>query len=160
MVGGSEQAYQKCLPLFEVLGKSWAYLGPSGMGQVCKACNQIAVACNLLGVCEAMGFARKSGLDIEKMLGVLTTGGAASFQMERNGPKIISGNMDPGFKVRLMLKDLDIVSASSRHLDLPLNSVNLVANYFRSLVANGQGDCGTQALSTVLEKLGAFRFSE
>ena len=158
MVGGDKDAYEKCLPLLEVLGKSVTYLGPAGKGQTCKACNQIAVACNLLGVCEAMAFARKLGLDLGKMLDVVTAGAGTSAQMEKAGPRIASGNMAPGFKVELMLKDLNIVSETVRQLNLPLHATSVVTDCFRSLTANGFGHEGTQALSRILEKLAGFEF--
>jgi 3-hydroxyisobutyrate dehydrogenase len=74
MVGGSQPAFDRCLPLLEALGKSITHLGPVGMGQTCKACNQIAVSLNLLGTCEAMALAKGSGLDLKKMIQVLAGG--------------------------------------------------------------------------------------
>ena len=159
MVGGSSEAFERCLPLFEAMGKSINHLGPAGMGQTCKACNQIAVSLNLLGTCEAMALAKRSGLDLKKMIQVLAGGAAGSWQIANLGPKIADGDLDPGFMVDLVLKDLAIVSDTAREHKLPLTGTALAEGYFRAVAAGGDGRLGTQAMSKVLEELGQLRFS-
>ena len=158
MVGGSAEAFERCLPLFEAMGKSINHLGPAGMGQTCKACNQIAVSLNLLGTCEAMALAKRSGLDLKKMIQVLSGGAAGSWQIANLGPKIADGDLDPGFMVDLVLKDLAIVSDTARQHKLPLTGTALAEGYFRAVSAGGDGRLGTQAMSKVLEQLGRFEF--
>ena len=160
MVGGCEDVFQRCLPVLQAIGKTIILLGEAGMGQACKACNQIAVACNLLGVCEAMAYAKKAGLSLDKMLNVVTNGAGSSVQMKNNGPKIAAGDTAPGFKIELLLKDLNIASSSAKELGLPLKATTLIADYLRQLTADGYGGNGTQTLSRILEKNGNFNFSE
>lgn len=160
MVGGDEATFKKCQPVLAVLATAVTRLGPAGSGQACKVCNQIAVACNLLGVCEALAYARQSGLPMERMLEVVTQGAGGSVQMQKNGPKIVDADMTPGFSVQLLLKDLTIARDSAGEHHLPLLGTGLVADALHSLVANGHGDCGTQALSMMLEQLGGFSFND
>jgi 3-hydroxyisobutyrate dehydrogenase-like beta-hydroxyacid dehydrogenase len=160
MVGGDEAAFQRSLPLLHVIGKSVIYLGPSGMGQACKACNQVAVICNLLGVCEAAALARKLGLDPAKLIEVLGGGGAASQQLKNYGAKIFQGDMKPGFMIRLMLKDLGIAQDTAQALQLSLEGTALAQRHLRSVAETGGGDLGTQAMSRALEKSGGFHFTD
>ena len=159
MVGGSAAAFDRCLPLLEALGKSITHLGPAGMGQTCKACNQVAVSLNLLGTCEALALAQANGLDLKKMVKVLSGGAAGSWQIANLGPKIADGDLDPGFMVDLVLKDLAIVSDTARENKLPLTGTALAEGYFRAVAAAGDGRLGTQAMCKVLERLGAFKFA-
>ena len=101
MVGGTETAYQKCLPLFEVMGSRVTHVGPSGSGQMVKMCNQILCAVNMLGVCEALSLAKKSGLDLDKMLNVVTAGAGGSWALQNLGTKIVKGELEPAFMVKL-----------------------------------------------------------
>jgi 3-hydroxyisobutyrate dehydrogenase-like beta-hydroxyacid dehydrogenase len=160
MVGSpSGEVFDRCLPLFQAMGKSITHVGPTGMGQVCKACNQIAVSCNLIGVCEALALARKSGLDLDKMIGVVSGGAAGSWQLANLGPKIAAGDHAPGFMIDLVLKDLAIVADAARRLHLPLNATALAEGYFRAVKADDGGKLGTQAMARTLEKLGSFGFA-
>ena len=160
MAGGDEAVFQRCLPLLQAIGKSIIHLGPVGMGQACKACNQVAVVCNLLGVCEAAALAKKLGLDPAKLIEVLGGGGAASQQLKNYGAKIFQGDLRPGFMVRLMLKDLGIARGAAEALDLPLEGTALAEKYLRAVAERGGGDLGTQAMSQALEQAGGFRFAE
>jgi 3-hydroxyisobutyrate dehydrogenase len=160
MVGGPDDAFATVKPLLESLGKNITHLGAVGMGQTCKACNQIAVSLNLLGVCEAMALAKQSGLDLDKMVAVLSGGAAGSWQIANLGPKIAKGDHDPGFMVDLVLKDLNIVASTARELKLPLNGTPVAENAFRAVQADGGGRLGTQAMARTIEKQGAFKFAQ
>lgn len=160
MVGGDDAAFERSLPLLQVIGKSVMHLGPSGMGQACKACNQVAVICNLLGVCEAAALARKLGLDPAKLIEVLGGGGAASQQLKNYGAKIFQGDLKPGFMIRLMLKDLGIAQDTAQALQLSLEGTALAQRHLRAVADAGGGDLGTQAMSLALEKSGGFRFTD
>ncbi len=162
MVGGDEKNFEKCLPLFQAVGKNITLLGPIGMGQVCKACNQIAVVNNLLGVCEAMALAKKSGLDLDKMIQVVNGGAAGSWQLQQLGPKIASRDFDPGFMIDLVVKDLNIVLDTAEKQEIELKGTQLAQSYFQEIISgdlNG-GRLGTQAMARVLENLGDFRFDQ
>ena len=159
MVGGDETAFERCLPMFQVVGKSIMHLGPSGMGQVCKACNQIAVSCNLIGVCEALALAKKTGLDMKKMVQVVSGGAGGSWQLANLGPKIADGDHAPGFMIDLVLKDLALVAEAGREQKLPLSATSLAEAYFRAVAADGGGRLGTQAMARTVERLGSFKYA-
>ncbi|MCX5661582.1 MAG: NAD(P)-dependent oxidoreductase [Planctomycetota bacterium] len=158
MVGGPEDAFVRCKPLFEAMGKAITHMGPSGMGQACKACNQVAVSVTLLGVCEAMALAQKCGLDVRKMIQVVSAGAGGSWQLANLGPRIAGGDMAPGFMIDLVLKDLAIVGDTARARMLPLPATAMAEACFRSVAAAGSGRLGTQAISQAVEKLGHFTF--
>jgi 3-hydroxyisobutyrate dehydrogenase len=158
MVGGDGDTFDRCRPVFEVMGKSIVHLGPAGMGQVCKACNQICVSANLIGVCEALALARKCGLDMAKMIEVVSGGAAGSWQLANLGPKIAAGDHAPGFMIDLVLKDLSLVADAARAQKLPLSATALAESYFRAVAATGGGRLGTQAMARTVEQLGGFKY--
>jgi len=162
MIGGPENTFECCRPVFEAMGKAITHLGPSGMGQVCKACNQIAVSCNLMGVCEALALAKRSGLDMGKMVDVVAAGAGGSWQLANLGPKIAAGDLAPGFMIDLVLKDLAIVANAARDHKLPLSATALAENYFRSVTAEDPegGKLGTQGMCRTIERLGGFEFAQ
>ena len=158
MVGGPTETVERLRPMFEAVGSSINHLGETGLGQACKACNQIAVACNLMGVCEAMALAKRTGLDLNRMVEAIAGGAAGSWQLSNLGPKIAAGDHEPGFMIDLVLKDLGIVADTARQHQLPLSGVQVAEGYFRSVAADGGGDRGTQAMARALEKLGQFSY--
>jgi 3-hydroxyisobutyrate dehydrogenase len=160
MVGGEEEVFARCLPILEAEGKAITHVGSSGMGQVCKACNQVLCALNLLATCEAMALAKAQGLDVAKMIEVTGAGAGGSWQLSNLGPKIAAGDLEPGFMVDLLLKDLGIVREAASREDLPLLGTDAAANLFRAASKMGLGRKGTQAISKVLESLGGFRYCE
>lgn len=160
MCGGDEAAFERVRPMLEVVGKRVVRLGGPGMGQACKACNQVAVVNALVGVCEAAALAKKVGLDVGKMLEVVGGGAGGSWQIENLGPKIAAGDHAPGFMVDLVLKDLMIVQDTAERVGLPIAGTGTAQGYFRSVAAHGGGTLGTQAMAQALEQLGAFRFTD
>lgn len=160
MVGGPAEAFERCLPMFAAVGKTIVHLGSSGMGQVCKACNQVAVVCNLMGVCEAMALAKTSGLDVGKMIEVVGGGAGGSWQLANLGPRILAGDFAPGFMIDLVLKDLAIVADAARRQSLPLPATELAETLFRSVKADPAledgGRLGTHAMAKAIERLGGF----
>jgi 3-hydroxyisobutyrate dehydrogenase-like beta-hydroxyacid dehydrogenase len=160
MCGGDQVTFERVLPLLQVLGKQAALLGPSGAGQACKACNQIAVSGTLLAVCEALALAKQNGLDLKQMVQVVSAGAGGSWQLQNLGPKIADGDHAPGFMVDLLLKDLAIVLDTAREQKLPLALTALAENYFRAVSASGGGALGTQAVAQTVEKLGHFSYAE
>ena len=158
MVGGDSGAFERCKPLLQAMGKSITLLGPPGMGQTTKACNQICVSVTLLGVCEALALARKSGLDMKKMIQAISGGAAGSWQLSNLGEKIADGDHAPGFMIDLVLKDLNLIAEAARAHQLPLAATALAEADFRAVAADGGGRLGTQAMARTIEKLGAFRY--
>lgn len=156
MVGGPDEAVARVWPMFERLGKQVTHLGPVGTGQACKACNQVAVACNLAGACEALALAKQTGLDLNKMIEVVGAGAGGSWQLSNLGPKIAEGDDAPGFMIDLVLKDLAIVAETARRYHLPMAATEAAENYFHAAAATGYGRAGTQAMARALEVLGAF----
>jgi 3-hydroxyisobutyrate dehydrogenase len=146
MVGGDEGAFETVKPVLAAMGKKITHLGPSGSGQTCKACNQIAVLSALQGVCEAIVLAKKSGLDPAKMLDVVGGGAGASWQLTNLGPKILAGDFAPGFMIELALKDLYIVEAAARALSLDLPATRLILQSLQQSWKAGFAKQGTQAI--------------
>lgn len=160
MVGGTEDGFARCLPLFKAMGKNILHVGGAGMGQTCKACNQICVTLNLLGVCESLALAKRSGLNLAKMIEVVSGGAAGSWQLSNLAQKIADGDHAPGFMIDLVLKDLNLVAEAARAHRLPLNGTAVGEGYFRAAQADGGGALGTQAMARTLEKLGHFSFAD
>jgi len=157
MVGGSEEAFNKALPILKTMGQKIIHMGGNGMGQMTKMCNQIAVALNLLATCEALLFASKAGLDPKKVIEVIGSGAAGSWQLNNLGPKIVEHDFTPGFKIQHFRKDLKIVKEMTEKLGIPLLGVNLVSELVKSLESKGMKDEGTQALVTVLEDMANYK---
>ncbi len=157
MVGGEQEVFDRVKSVFEPMGSRITLVGPVGAGQVTKSCNQILCAVNMVGVCEALSLARRNGLDLEKVHQVVTGGAANSWALENLGKQIVENNFNPGFMVKLILKDLNIVLNGARDLHLPINGTALAMQYFQSNQAHGEGDLGTQAMFKVMERLGDFR---
>ena len=158
MVGGDEGAFKRVLPMLEVVGSNIAYMGASGLGQVTKSCNQVMVACNLMGVCEALMLAEKNGLEGEKMIEAVKAGAAGSWSLENLGVKIMKGDWKPGFMVKDILKDLGFVSHLARETHSPMSGTSMVETLLTVLAAEGNERLGTQALAKVYEKLGGFEY--
>ncbi len=146
MAGGSKEAYDKMLPVFQAMGSRINYMGPAGSGQHTKMANQIAIAGAISGVCEALTYSRKAGLDLEGVLACIGAGAASSWQMNNLGPKMVQGDDRPGFLIKHMLKDLKIAleEAEAENLDLPV--LALVEGMYETLTGQGRQEEGTQAL--------------
>ncbi|SEN39466.1 NAD(P)-dependent oxidoreductase [Lihuaxuella thermophila] len=154
MVGGDAEVLEKVRPVLEAMGKSIVHCGPVGAGQTVKACNQILCGLNLLGMVEAFAFAKKAGVDLEKMLQVTTQGAGGSWALSNLGPRIAKGDLAPGFSVRFQQKDLRIVLQEAERMELPLLGTAVVQQLLRSVQAYGGNDDGTHALIRVMEQLG------
>ncbi len=153
MVGGEKEVFERCLPVFQGMGKTITYTGTHGMGQTTKLINQILVANTMNGVAEALVFAAKAGADLETSIAAVAGGAAGSWQLSNLGTRAIKGDFAPGFMVKLQQKDLRLVLEAARDMKLPLPSTSLVHQMYASLEAEGSGGEGTQALVKVYEKL-------
>jgi len=152
MVGGDEDAFLRCAPVFEAMGKTIRYAGSAGKGQHTKMANQIVIAGAVSGVAEAIAYAKAAGLDVNEMLGTITGGAAGSWQLANNGPKMAEGDYRPGFYIKHFIKDMSLAheEAADRGLSLPVLDTTLAA--YRQLADEGYGDEGTQAIIRKYEK--------
>jgi 3-hydroxyisobutyrate dehydrogenase len=152
MAGGKQDVFEQARPVFEVLGKRLTHVGPAGAGQVVKACNQVVTAVNLLAVCEALTLAEKNGIDQQTMIHVLAGGASQSWSLENMGPRIAKGDFTPGFMVKLLQKDLNIVLSLARRHGLALPGATLVQRFLEDNVAHGEAAEGSQALYKALKR--------
>jgi 3-hydroxyisobutyrate dehydrogenase len=153
MAGGDRPAFERVRPVLELMGRAITYCGPSGSGQIAKLCNQILISLTLLGVGEALVFARKNGLDPEVMIQAVSGGAAQSWQLTNLGPRIIKHDFAPGFMVDLVQKDLRLVLEACTTAGVSLPATGLVHQLFGAAQAHGEGREGTQSLAKVLERL-------
>lgn len=152
MVGGSEQAFQRALPLFKVMGKSIVHIGEAGAGQMTKACNQMIVGITIQAVAEAFTLAKKAGLDLEKMRETLLGGFAQSRILDLHGKRIIERNFEPGFKIKLHRKDMNIALQAGKEFSVPLYGSAQVAAHMDAVLAQGNGELDHSAIALLLEK--------
>ena len=153
MVGGGEAPFSRARPLLELLGKRITYMGTSGAGQTTKLANQIAVALTLEAAAEALLFAVKGGLDPAKVLEAIGAGAAASWQLSNLGPKIIAQDYRPGFFVKLIRKDLRLVTEAASQNGIALPGLKMMTSMFNATAALGHDLDGTQALADGLLRL-------
>jgi len=153
MVGGSDQAFQRALPVFEVMGKNIVHIGGPGAGQVTKACNQIVVGTTIQGVAEALTLAKKAGVDIVKVREALLGGFAQSKILNLHGQRILDQNFEPGFKAWMHRKDMNIALQTGRELSVPLPASAQVAVMLDALLAKGDGELDHSALAKLLAEM-------
>jgi 2-hydroxy-3-oxopropionate reductase len=155
MVGGKEEVFVRCRPIFEALGRKITFMGAHGSGQMTKLCNQVAGVLTLQSVVEALLLAHAGGLDLHRVIEALSAGSADSWNLRNQGPKMLARDFAPGFFVRLQQKDLRIALETAAELGLPLPGTALVRELFRVVEAYGGGELGVQALITALERMAA-----
>lgn len=152
MVGGEESAFVKILPLFEKLGKTVVHQGGAGSGQHAKLVNQIVIAGTMIGVCEAIVYAQRAGLDLPKVLACISRGAAGCWTLDNLVPRILKNDFAPGFFVDHFVKDMEIALEESRRMGLKLSGLDLVHQLYQKLQKMGHGRLGTQALYLALKE--------
>jgi 2-hydroxy-3-oxopropionate reductase len=152
MVGGSEEDFERARQLFDVMGKVATHVGPTGAGQVVKACNQIVVALTIEAVSEALVLGSRGGVAPEKLVEALSGGLAGSAVMEAKKEKFFSHDFEPGFRIELHHKDLGIALAAGREYGVALPVTAIVDQMLEALKAKGRGDRDHSALLTLLEE--------
>jgi 3-hydroxyisobutyrate dehydrogenase len=152
MVGGDEKSYEKVLPFFNKMGIA-TLQGKPGSGQHTKMCNQIVIAGTMIGVCEALLYARKSGLDCQTMVKTISKGAAGCWSLDNLAPRILNDNYQPGFMIDHFVKDMGIALSESKMMGLALPGLALVEQLYLSLQGSNQGELGTQALILALDRL-------
>ena len=151
MVGGPEAAFAKVKPLFDLMGKNVTLVGGNGDGQTCKVANQIIVALNIEAVAEALLFASKAGADPAKVRQALMGGFASSRILEVHGERMVKRTFDPGFRIELHQKDLNLALANARLLGVALPNTATAQELFNACVAHGGAKWDHSALVRALE---------
>ena len=146
LAGGKKEDFDACVPVFEAMGKNINYEGKAGNGQHTKMCNQIAIAGALAGACEAMVYAKNTGLDVDTMLKSISTGAAGSAQMNNVASKAAKDDYAPGFFLKHFIKDMGIADEEALAADTRLGVLEDVLGLAKKLESEGMGDLGTQAL--------------
>lgn len=146
LAGGKKEDFDACVPVFEAMGKNINYEGKAGNGQHTKMCNQIAIAGALAGACEAMVYAKNTGLDVDTMLKSISTGAAGSVQMNNVASKAAKDDYAPGFFLKHFIKDMGIADEEALAADTRLGVLEDVLGMAKKLESEGMGDLGTQAL--------------
>jgi len=152
MVGGSADAYQRALPIFQALGKNIVHCGGPGAGQIVKACNQILVALTIQGVAEALTLGMKAGVDPGKIVQVLGAGLARCGILDTRGERMIAADFAPGFRSRLHYKDLRIALAAGQAYEAPLPATGIVHEMFKQMVISGRGELDHTGLLDLLQE--------
>ncbi|HWY87908.1 MAG TPA: NAD(P)-dependent oxidoreductase [Gemmataceae bacterium] len=153
MIGGAREVVEAVTPLFECMGKTIIHQGEPGAGQHTKMVNQILIASTMVGVCEALLYGYKAGLDLEKVLKSVSVGAAGSKSLEVLGPRILARNFEPGFYVEHFIKDMGIALDESKRMGLVMPGLALANQLYLAVAAQGYGRKGTQALALALENI-------
>lgn len=153
MAGGDRSAFDTAFPLFELMGKNIAYMGPAGSGQHTKMCNQILISGLMISMCESLLYAVRSGLDPQAVIDIVSKGAAGSWTISNMGPRILKNDYDPGFYVEHFIKDMGIALKEAAAMNLSLPGLALVHQLYLAVQAQGHGRLGTQSLMLALKKL-------
>lgn len=153
MIGGDEATVLALEPIWSKLGSKWVHQGGPGAGQHTKMVNQTLIATGMIGVCEALLYGHRAGLDLDKVLESVASGAAGSWSLSNLGPRIIAGNFDPGFFVEHFLKDMRIALDEARRMKLALPGLALAEELYLAVAAQGYERQGTHALMLALAHL-------
>ena len=153
MIGGDADAIEALRPCWEAMGKTFIRQGGPGAGQHTKLVNQTLIAGNMVGVCEALLYGYRAGLDLNRVLESVASGAAGSWSLSNLGPRIIQNNFDPGFFVQHFIKDMGIALDEARRMGLVLPGLALANQLYLAVAAQGHGRQGTHALQLALASL-------
>jgi 2-hydroxy-3-oxopropionate reductase len=159
MVGGDQATFDKVRPLFELMGQNITLVGKNGDGQTCKVANQIIVALTIEAVAEALLFASKAGADPAKVRAALMGGFASSKILDIHGERMIQRTFDPGFRITLHQKDLNLALSNARKLQMALPNTATAQELFNSVAAQGDSGLDHSAMVLALEKLAEHKVS-
>lgn len=150
MIGGDQHVFEKLSPIFNTLGNNIVLQGKAGAGQHTKLANQIAIASNMIGVCEAITYAEKAGLDSTNVLKSISTGAAGSWSLSNLAPRMIAEDFAPGFYIKHFIKDMIIAIESAQEMGLATPGLSLSLELYQRLADMGEENSGTQALIKLL----------
>src|SRR5207249_10936401 len=157
MVGGDAEVVDAVRPLLECMGKTIVHQGPAGAGQHTKMVNQVLIASNMIGVCEALLYGYKAGLDLKTVLQSVGGGAAGSWSLNNLGPRILDRNFEPGFFVEHFIKDMKIALDEAERMNLALPGLALAKQLYEAVRAQGYAKKGTHALMLALESMSAIK---
>jgi 3-hydroxyisobutyrate dehydrogenase len=152
MAGGDQHAFDAMKPIFDSMGTNIVLQGEAGAGQHTKMCNQIAVAASMIGVCEAISYAKKAGLDPATVLKSIESGAAGSWSLSNLAPRMMAGNFEPGFYIKHFIKDMQIALESAQEMGLMTPGLELTKSLYDKLAAEGEENSGTQALFKLYDR--------
>lgn len=160
MIGGDKKVVDALQPCWEAMGKTIVHQGPAGSGQHTKMVNQTLISTMMIGVCEALLYGYKAGLDLETVMKSVSTGAAGSWSLSNLGPRIMANNFDPGFFVEHFIKDMGIALAESRKMGLSMPGLALAEQLYQSVKAKGWGKNGTHALMLALAEMSGVEWTK
>jgi len=153
MIGGEKEVVDALNPCWKAMGKTIVHQGPAGAGQHTKMVNQTLISSMMIGVCEALLYGYKAGLDLETVMKSVSTGAAGSWSLSNLGPRMMANNFDPGFFVEHFIKDMGIAIAESRRMGLSMPGLALAEQLYQSVQAKGWGRNGTHALMLAIAEM-------
>lgn len=156
MIGGDADTVAALEPIWKTMGSRWIRQGGPGAGQHTKMVNQILIATGMIGVCEALLYGYKAGLNLETVLESVASGAAGSWSLSNYGPRVIAGNFDPGFFVEHFIKDMGIALAESRRMGLAVPGLALAEQLYQAVAAQGHARKGTHSLMLALAHISGF----
>ena len=160
MIGGDDEVVQALQPCWEAMGKTIVHQGAAGCGQHTKMVNQTLISTMMIGVCEALVYGHRAGLDLETVLKSVGSGAAGSWSLTNLAPRIIENNFDPGFFVEHFVKDMGIALAESRRMGLSMPGLALAEQLYKSVEAKGWAREGTHALTLALAEMSGFDWTQ
>jgi 3-hydroxyisobutyrate dehydrogenase len=153
MIGGDKEVVEALNPCWQAMGKTIVHQGPAGAGQHTKMVNQILISTAMIGLCEALLYGYKAGLNLETVFKSVSTGAAGSKSLDNLGPRILANNFDPGFYVEHFIKDMGIALSEAKRMGLSMPGLGLAEQLYLSVQAKGWGRNGTQALMLALAEM-------
>lgn len=153
MIGGEAAIVERCMPVFQAIGKTFTHVGASGAGQACKSCNQMAIVGTLMAISEAFALAQKMGIDPYKVREALLGGSAQSFVLQNQGKRLLDGTLAPGFRAELMLKDIKLALSAGRDTGTFMPVTALGAQMFAALCNSERGGLDNAALGLLFQEL-------
>lgn len=160
MIGGEPEIVLALQPCWSAMGKTIVHQGPAGSGQHTKMVNQILIATGMIGVCEALVYGYRAGLDLDVVMQSVASGAAGSWSLSNLGPRIVNNNFEPGFFVEHFIKDMGIALAESRAMGLSMPGLALGEQLYQSVAAKGWAKNGTHALALALAEMSGFDWSQ
>eukprot|EP00188_Purpureofilum_apyrenoidigerum_P004365 Plantae.Rhodophyta-Purpureofilum_apyrenoidigerum.ctg4897.p1 GENE.Plantae.Rhodophyta-Purpureofilum_apyrenoidigerum.ctg4897~~Plantae.Rhodophyta-Purpureofilum_apyrenoidigerum.ctg4897.p1 ORF type:complete len:314 (-),score=49.83 Plantae.Rhodophyta-Purpureofilum_apyrenoidigerum.ctg4897:718-1566(-) len=153
LVGGDAGALDRVRPILNCFAKSVTHLGPAGAGQHAKMANQITICTNMIGMCEGLIYAQAAGLDLEVLFDAISGGAAGSFSLSTYAPRILRGDLQPGFLTEHFVKDLGVAVKEADRMQIKLPGLEMAERLYKGLVDSGDGRLGTQALIRQIERI-------
>ncbi|MEO4054304.1 NAD(P)-dependent oxidoreductase [Solibacillus sp. CAU 1738] len=152
MIGGDAAVVESIRPVLETFGTNIVYQGGAGAGQHTKMCNQIAIASGMIGVCESIAYGLKAGLTMEQVLKSISSGAAGSWSLSNLAPRILQQDLEPGFYIKHIIKDMKIALDEAEQMNIQLPGLQLAKDMYDQLLIQGYGEKGTQALIKYYDK--------